>query len=287
MRKDPCQTGLQINAEQLTSIRVIHIIQADKPLWHVNVVCLRLQSYGICQNPDFKSKLLKYLLFMFLFLLFFQAVHTVFLFNTGDASGQNMATVSAWHILEWIMKNTSKVVDIRRAWVEANATSDKKSGNFNILHGRCMSTEAKVVFPETVLNKYLNVDTDSLMDLYKYSLRMKHKNTPGGGLNLNPANTLTALFIATGQDPASIPDCIAGSDFNVERNGGQDGGVTATLTLQNLLVGTVGGGTVLPSQTECLEMLHCKGAGKVRKFAEIATAFAMALDISSLTHRRL
>ena len=71
-------------------------------------------------------------------------MHFVLLFNTGDASGQNMATVCSWSILEWILKNPPEGVDIRRAYIEANAAADKKPGNFNLLHGRGMSTEAKV-----------------------------------------------------------------------------------------------------------------------------------------------
>ena len=112
---------------------------------------------------------------------------------------------------------------------------------------------------------------------------MTKKNTPGGGLHMSPGNVLTALFIATGQDPACVTDCVYGSNLDFQRNIGEEGGVTVSLSLEGLLVGTVGGGTALPTQSECLEMLHCNGAGNVRKFAEIANAFALALDLSTFS----
>ena len=62
--------------------------------------------------------------------------------------------------------------------------------------------------------------------------------------------------------------------------------VTATgelyvaLTLPNLIVGTVGGGTNLPTQRECLAIMDCHGTGKARKLAEIAAATALCGEVS-------
>jgi hydroxymethylglutaryl-CoA reductase (NADPH) len=213
--------------------------------------------------------------------LLLQAVHIVFLFSTGDACGQNVATVCAESIMHWITENAPKDVCLNKVWIEANVTSDKKPGAFNILHGRGMSTEAKVILSEEVINKYLQTTSENYLALFDYATRISLKTTAGGGFHANPANTLTALYLATGQDPAAVADSIAGTDFTATKHDGEGGGMEITLRLQNLLVGSVGGGTALPTQSEGLEMLGCKGAGKVRKFAEIATAFCLALDISS------
>jgi hydroxymethylglutaryl-CoA reductase (NADPH) len=51
-------------------------------------------------------------------------------------------------------------------------------------------------------------------------------------------------------------------------------------TLTSLIVATYGGGTGLPTQRECLELLGCYGAGKVGKFAEICAATVLAGDVS-------
>jgi len=73
--------------------------------------------------------------------------------------------------------------------------------------------------------------------------------------------------------------------------------VDVALTLPALIVGTVGGGTALSTQKECLEMLKCSGAGNANKFAEICCAVALAGEISivaamaanhfSSTHQKL
>jgi len=216
----------------------------------------------------------------------FEAVHIVCMFKTGDACGQNVVTVCSWNIIEWIMQNIAQEipeVNIKDYWVEANATSDKKPGAFNILHGRGISTEAKVVLPEEILNEYLDCTAEEYLSFYYYGHRITQKLTPGGGFHVNPGNALAAMYLATGQDAACVADSVAGVDFSVTKHDGDGNGVVAKISFQNLLVGTVGGGTGLPTQTEGLDMLGCRGVGKVRKFAEIVTAFSLALDISTST----
>jgi hydroxymethylglutaryl-CoA reductase (NADPH) len=54
----------------------------------------------------------------------------------------------------------------------------------------------------------------------------------------------------------------------------------ASVTLPNLLVGTVGGGTGLPSQRACLEILGLAGAGKAQALAEVAAGLVLAGELS-------
>ena len=91
------------------------------------------------------------------------------------------------------------------------------------------------------------------------------------------ANGLAALFIATGQDAA----CVSEASVGITRmEVTEDGGLYAAVTLPNLIVGTVGGGTGLPTQRECLEMMDCYGADKARKFAEICAAVVLSGELS-------
>jgi hydroxymethylglutaryl-CoA reductase (NADPH) len=53
-----------------------------------------------------------------------------------------------------------------------------------------------------------------------------------------------------------------------------------SITLPALIVATYGGGTGLPTQRECLELLGCYGRGKVHKFAEIVAATVLAGELS-------
>jgi hydroxymethylglutaryl-CoA reductase (NADPH) len=89
------------------------------------------------------------------------------------------------------------------------------------------------------------------------------------GFNAHFANGLAALYIACGQDPAQIVNASIGF-AHVER--ASEDGLHVSVRLPNLIVGTVGGGTSLPTQRECLAILGCEGEGKARKFAEIVAS---------------
>jgi hydroxymethylglutaryl-CoA reductase (NADPH) len=91
------------------------------------------------------------------------------------------------------------------------------------------------------------------------------------------ANALTALFIATGQDVANVSESHAGVTYTQLR---ENGDYYWSTTLTSLIVATYGGGTGLPTQRECLELLDCYGAGKAYRFAEVCAATVLAGDIS-------
>ena len=98
------------------------------------------------------------------------------------------------------------------------------------------------------------------------------------GYNINVANVIAAMFTATGQDIASVHESSIGH-FHVERT---EKGIYASMTLSNLIVGTIGGGTALPGQKEMLESLGCYGEGGRNSFAEIICSTCLALDISTM-----
>ena len=91
------------------------------------------------------------------------------------------------------------------------------------------------------------------------------------------ANGLAALFLATGQDVACISEAAVGIT-RMEKT--DKGDLYASVTLPNLIVGTVGGGTGLPTQRQCLELMDCYGTGKAKKFAEICGALVLAGELS-------
>jgi hydroxymethylglutaryl-CoA reductase (NADPH) len=91
------------------------------------------------------------------------------------------------------------------------------------------------------------------------------------------ANALAALFIACGQDAA----CVAEASVGITRMDVTDSGdLYVSVSMPNLIVGTVGGGTKLPTARECLAMLDCLGPGRARAFAEICAATALAGEVS-------
>jgi hydroxymethylglutaryl-CoA reductase (NADPH) len=91
------------------------------------------------------------------------------------------------------------------------------------------------------------------------------------------ANGLAAIFIACGQDAAQVVNAKIG--FNDIELAGQDD-LYVFARIPNLVVGTVGGGTVLPTQSACLALLDCRGGGTARRFAEIVAATLVAGDLA-------
>src|SRR5262249_38321816 len=97
------------------------------------------------------------------------------------------------------------------------------------------------------------------------------------GVQGHYANGLAALYLATGQDVA----CVAESAVGVTRfELREDEALYASVTLPNIIVGTVGGGTGLPTQQAALSILGLSGAGKARALAEVCAALCLAGELS-------
>ena len=90
------------------------------------------------------------------------------------------------------------------------------------------------------------------------------------------ANGLAALYIACGQDAA----CVAESAVGMTRFELRGEDLYATVTLPNVMVGTVGGGTKLPSQRACLDWLGLSGASPANALAEVVAGLALAGELS-------
>jgi hydroxymethylglutaryl-CoA reductase (NADPH) len=85
------------------------------------------------------------------------------------------------------------------------------------------------------------------------------------------------MFIATGQDVANVSESSAGVLYTDLTD---EGDLYISLTIPSLIVATYGGGTGLPTQRECLEVMGCYGKGKVQKFAEVVASVALAGELS-------
>ena len=93
-------------------------------------------------------------------------------------------------------------------------------------------------------------------------------------VNVHGANAIAAIFLACGQDMADVSTSHACATTTELVNHGKD--LRIVSTLRNLLVGTVGGGTGLGTQSECLRLMDCFGSEKSDKFAEIIAATVLA-----------
>ena len=196
-----------------------------------------------------------------------------FNFSTGDAAGQNMVGRATFAACSWILDH---VDGVRKFYLESNLATDKKHSWINIMRTRGKRVVAEAVIDREVLINHMRVDPESL----NYHSNVANVGSMLSGANNNGAhspNGITAMFIATGQDVANVSESCAGilySELTPERN------LYISLTIPSLIVASYGGGTGLPTQRECLEMLGCFGKDRVKKLAEIVGAVALAGEIS-------
>src|SRR6201995_1857196 len=194
-------------------------------------------------------------------------------FTTGDAAGQNMTAKATQAACEWMKANYPGGAEYR---LTGAMDTDKKHSHVNTLLTRGKRVVAEAVIKNDVLQKLLGVDTETL-----YDYRQVHM--VGGFLagtasnSAHAANGLTAIFIATGQDVANIAESHAAISYSRLL---ENGDYYWSITLTSLIVGTYGGGTALPTQRECLELLGCYGKDKAKKLAEICAGTTLAGEVS-------
>ena len=195
-------------------------------------------------------------------------------FFTADASGQNMVTIATDAICNYIFHHSP--FQPVRWYVEANFSGDKKASSQSFQSVRGKKVAAEAIIPKEVVEKSLHTTADQIANYCQVS-------TIGAllsgtiGIQGHYANSLAALYLACGQDVA----CVAESAVGITRfERIEDGDLYASVTLPNLMIATVGGGTGLPSQKACLEILGLSGPGKANAFAEVAAGLCLAGEIS-------
>src|SRR6266542_3052160 len=201
--------------------------------------------------------------------------HVLWRFTTGDAVGPNMMTRNAYALnMAFVLPNAPVVVE--RAVLEANMGGDKKPSFefFQSGHGKTVIAEATLT--DEAIGRVLRT---TAADLEALSWVGTHGAVASGmqSVAFTPASAIAAVFAATGQDLGMVgtSSMAHGTARRVE------GGLHATIRFPGLEVGTVGGGTTLPSARDWLAALGCAGPGKVYRFAQIVAAAALALEISA------
>ncbi|MGI8893110.1 MAG: hydroxymethylglutaryl-CoA reductase [Bacteroidia bacterium] len=198
----------------------------------------------------------------------------IFEFNTGDAAGQNMVTMCTDDVCRFIIENCP--IKPLLWFIESNYSGDKKATALSFSNVRGKKVTSEILLTEKIVNEVLKT-TPEYMAEYWRSSTIGIIQSGAIGTQGHYANGLTAMFIATGQDVACVAEAATGIT-RMELN--KDGSLYACVTLPNLIVGTVGGGTSLPTQRECLELMDCYGPGNARKYAEICGAVVLAGELS-------
>ena len=195
-------------------------------------------------------------------------------FKTGDASGQNMVTFATEAICKTILEHSP--VESRYWFLEGNLSGDKKATTQTLGNVRGKRVIADARISRGLVNQQLHTTPERMVD-YWYASAIGGVMSGSTGIHGHYANGLAALYLACGQDIA----CVAESATGITRlESTQEGDLYASVTLPNIMVGTVGGGTGLPSAKACLDILGLAGTGNSTALAEVAAAIVLAGELS-------
>ncbi|KAL7289752.1 hypothetical protein TKK_0016354 [Trichogramma kaykai] len=206
-----------------------------------------------------------------------------FVARTGDAMGMNMLSKGTEKSLLQVQR---LFPDMEILSLSGNFCTDKKPAAVNWIEGRGKSVVCEAVVPGDIVSSVLKTSTQALVDV-NMSKNMIGSAVAGsiGGFNAHAANIVTAIFIATGQDPAQnvgSSNCMT----LMEPWGPTGEDLYVSCTMPSIEIGTVGGGTGLPAQGACLQMLGVKGANmehpgqNADKLARIVCATVLAGELS-------
>ncbi len=207
------------------------------------------------------------------------SVFVRFCFTTGDAMGMNMVTIASEKAAEVISQQTGA----RLVALSGNFCTDKKPAAVNVVLGRGKTVSAGVKLTDEQIKTILKTNATSLLEVNTRKNLVGSARAGSLGFNAHAANIIAAMFIACGQDPAHVVEgslCITTIDQASD-------GVYVSITLPALPVGTVGGGTGVATQAECLKLLGVSGGGDppgshAKKLAEIIAVGVLAGELSLL-----
>ena len=201
-------------------------------------------------------------------------VYLRFDYRTGDAAGQNMVTIATQAICDYIEENSP--VQPRFFFVEANLSGDKKASAQSFMSVRGKKVTAEVTLPKQLVESTLYTTPQRMVEFWAMSA-MGGVLSGTIGVQGHYANGLAAMYIACGQDAACVSESAVGvTRFELT----SDEDLYCSVILPNLIVGTVGGGTGLPSQQACLDLLGLAGSGGAQAFAEVASVLSLAGEVS-------
>ncbi|KAJ8923802.1 hypothetical protein NQ315_010384 [Exocentrus adspersus] len=206
-----------------------------------------------------------------------------FVAKTGDAMGMNMLSKGTELSLKYVQ---TLFPEMEILSLSGNFCTDKKPAAVNWIEGRGKSVVCEAILSAKTVSTVLKTTVHALVDV-NYSKNMIGSAIAGsiGGFNAHAANIVTAIFIATGQDPAQnigSSNCMTLMEPWGEH--GED--LYISCTMPSIEIGTIGGGTVLPAQSACLEMLGVKGSNSenpgenANQLARIVCGMVLAGELS-------
>lgn len=203
-----------------------------------------------------------------------------FEFTTGDASGHNMATLAAEHILNWLLQQYPELSYVS---ISGNVCTDKKTSAINGILGRGKYVIAETWIDRKLCARFLKTTPEKIVNI-----NIK-KNLLGSILagslrsaNADYANRLLGFYLATGQDAANIVEGSQGVTYAETKNDQ----LYFSVTLPNIIVGTIGNGKDLAFVKDNLKLLGClenrEPGLNSRRLAVIAACTVLCGELSLL-----
>ncbi|MFC7167532.1 hydroxymethylglutaryl-CoA reductase (NADPH) [Halospeciosus flavus] len=222
-------------------------------------------------------------------------VYLRFRYDTKDAMGMNMATIATGEAAELVESETPAEL----VALSGNLCTDKKPAAINAVEGRGRTVTADVRIPRETVEERFNTTPEAIEEANTRKNLVGSAKAGSLGFNAHAANVVAAVFLATGQDAAQVVegsnaittvearDGVRTSDASSGSADESAGELYASVNLASLEVGTVGGGTKLPTQAEGLDVLGFRGGGdpagsNADALAEVIAAGALAGELSLL-----
>ncbi|WP_430638971.1 hydroxymethylglutaryl-CoA reductase (NADPH) [Haloferax volcanii] len=200
------------------------------------------------------------------------SVYLRFRYDTKDAMGMNMATIATEAACGVVEAETAASL----VALSGNLCTDKKPAAINAVEGRGRSVTADVRIPREVVEERLHTTPEAVAELNTRKNLVGSAKAASLGFNAHVANVVAAMFLATGQDEAQV---VEGANA-ITTAEVQDGDLYVSVSIASLEVGTVGGGTKLPTQSEGLDILGVSGGGDPA--GSNADALAECIAVGSL-----
>jgi hydroxymethylglutaryl-CoA reductase (NADPH) len=201
---------------------------------------------------------------------------------SGDAMGMNMVSKGSLAVVDFLRK---RFPSLQLVALSGNMCTDKKAAATNWIEGRGKSVVVEAIIPAKVVKNTLKTCVKAIVEtnLHKNLIGSAMANTIGG-FNAHASNIVTAVFLATGQDPAQN---VESSNCITLLEETDEGDLWISCTMPSIEVGTVGGGTSLPAQASCLKVIGVQGGGvnpgdNARQLATVVAAAVMAGELSLL-----
>ncbi|WP_297981816.1 hydroxymethylglutaryl-CoA reductase (NADPH) [uncultured Methanobrevibacter sp.] len=199
-------------------------------------------------------------------------VYPRFVYSTGDSMGMNMVTIATEKVLAKLYDD----LGVHPLALSGNLCVDKKPAAINVVEGRGKTVVAEVLIPKDIVEAKLKTTAKAIEEVNLAKNLIGSAAAGSMAYNAHFANMIGAIFLATGQDEAHVVEGSLGITSAEDR----DGDLYFSVSMPDLPIATIGGGTRLETANEGLQIIGCAGSGKVNKFAEIVISTVLAGELS-------